>query len=282
MEKSRCIKLNVKKNTNYDYVFSIILAEIDLLQQLIQRLECELGQMPEGKISRKFINNKQYLYHYYKTLDGSYHQKFMGKSDSCLAEKLKRKVFLLKSLPTLKRNYNALNMCAIRYKPYFSSDVVNGLILPLEKQIDCCFEKNDIIKAWLAEDFERNELFPDALIHTSAGGLKVRSKSEAIIAGLLENKEIPFRYEAKLEIGGKNYYPDFTILKPKDGKILYWEHFGMVQNPNYNQSMEQKLTVFLRNGLIPWENYVATYDSHNGSINASLIQSIIHAFIIDL
>lgn len=40
------------------------------------------------------------------------------------------------------------------------------------------------------------------------------------------NAASAFRYEAKLAINGKVYYPDFMILCD-DGRILIWEHFGL-------------------------------------------------------
>ena len=44
-------------------------------------------------------------------------------------------------------------------------------------------------------------------------GLSVESKSESIIASQLERYNIPFRYEALLQLEGQIYYPDFTILR---------------------------------------------------------------------
>ncbi len=40
---------------------------------------------------------------------------------------------------------------------------------------------------------------------------------------------IPFRYEAALRLDDKVYYPDFTIRHRETGKIIYWEHFGLMR-----------------------------------------------------
>ena len=112
-------------------------------------------------------------------------------------------------------------------------------------------------------------------------GLKVRSKSEVIIADLLDLNKIPFRYEEKLVLGGQIFYPDFTIMKPKDGEIIYWEHFGMTSQTEYRQTMIRKQEDYIRLGLLPWDNFIATYDNENGSINVLKIKSIIDSFILN-
>ncbi len=67
----------------------------------------------------------------------------------------------------------------------------------------------------------------------------VRSKSEAIIANLLADRDIPFRYEEPLYAAdGTMFLPDFTV-KFK-GEDFYWEHLGMLHNPAYNAHWTKK------------------------------------------
>ena len=75
--------------------------------------------------------------------------------------------------------------------------------------------------------YEKNPFHPEQLIYQTKSGILVRSKSERMIADFLSEHGIPFRYEAKLLIDGKAYYPDFMILCEDDTLIL-WEHFGLM------------------------------------------------------
>ena len=51
----------------------------------------------------------------------------------------------------------------------------------------------------------------DRLIHRTARGEAVRSKSEVIVADLLHAKRISYHYEQGSELGGIVKHPDFTI-----------------------------------------------------------------------
>lgn len=67
-------------------------------------------------------------------------------------------------------------------------------------------------------------LYAEGLVHSTSKGMKVRSKSEALIAMLLDMNGIEYRYEAPLTLGDHTFYPDFAIMRPSDRKLFYWEH----------------------------------------------------------
>ena len=72
--------------------------------------------------------------------------------------------------------------------------------------------------------------FDEKLIHKTARGELVRSKSEAIITNLLVDKEIPFKYEEPLYApDGTMFLPDFTVVFR--GEEYYWEHIGRTNDP---------------------------------------------------
>ena len=68
-----------------------------------------------------------------------------------------------------------------------------------------------------------------------------------------------FRYEAKLAINGKVYYPDFMILCD-DGRILIWEHFGLMDKEEYFISACRKLEQYRRAGYVQHSNLICTYE----------------------
>ena len=266
-----------------DYLMTIILAEIDLHEKAITRFSEELRESPDGSISEKIIKGKKYFYHLLKcTQSGILRQVYIPKKDKELIIRLLRKKYLQKGLKKLKSNIKVLRNLAEKYKPFFHLDTELKSIrdsYSTDENFNY-FSKDKLLNTWASEHFDKLEIYPERLVHSTYAGLKVRSKSEALIAGFLEMNEIPFRYEAKLEIMGQKFFPDFTVLKQRDGEILYWEHFGMINDDKYNQSMERKHTFFIRHGLIPWRNYIATYDSADGAIDALVIQNIIKAFIL--
>ena len=276
---------NEKLKKKANNVISGILTDREIHQKIIERFERELELLPEGGLCRKMINGKFYLYHYIKLKDEmrTVKQRCLSRNEGEFASSLKRRHFIQKSLPYLRNNVKAMDTFLDKYIPYDATDIAAKLPKAYDDLPKICYQ--DISEkvygsAWLEESYIKNEFHPEGLIHGTVCGRKVRSKSEAIIAGLLEVSNIPFRYEAELIIGEHAYYPDFTVLKPRDGEIVYWEHFGMANNTEYSLSMEQKLTVYRKHEIIPWNKLIATYDSKNGSIDAQVIQNIIKAFIL--
>ncbi|GAB1475646.1 hypothetical protein MASR2M70_04780 [Bacillota bacterium] len=239
----------------------------------------EIELMPEGSLNSKQIHGQTYFYHYVNDGNGKGKQRYITEGESRLKTALKRKLFLQLSIKRLKISIKALETFLKIFQPYDPDDIL-ALLPEAFKEIDYNVHKERLCSDWSKEDYERSDLYPEGLIHGTVNGLKVRSKSEAIIAGLLEVNNVPFRYEAALNLGNKAYYPDFTIMRPRDNKILYWEHFGMADDEGYSYSMEKKLSVYRKHGIVPWNQLITTYEVEKGSMDARDIQGIIDAFLL--
>jgi len=116
------------------------------------------------------------------------------------------------------------------------------------------------IDDWLNKPFSQNPYQLENLSYHSRNGIPVRSKSEAIIANLLEEYEIPYKYEILLELNGRPIYPDFTVKNPFTGKTVIWEHFGALHQPEYEQKMTNKMSNYLKHGYKPFENLIYTFE----------------------
>ena len=77
--------------------------------------------------------------------------------------------------------------------------------------------------------------------HQARKGHWVRSKSELIIANLLFDRRIPYEYDSRLYAEDKSSYknPDFTI--ECNGETWYWEHWGMMDDPEYRMDRARKI-----------------------------------------
>ena len=121
--------------------------------------------------------------------------------------------------------------------------------------------------------------FEQNLIHRTARGEMVRSKSEVIIADHLSRRNIEYSYEQPLTIAGVTKYPDFTIEDAESGLTFYWEHCGMLHVPRYLRRWREKLAWYEANGITETngENgtLIITRDEANGSIDSSKINELI-------
>lgn len=94
----------------------------------------------------------------------------------------------------------------------------------------------------------------DRNIATNDGGA-VRSHQEQYIYNrLLEEVGLKFYYERSFGIKGYNKIPDFTILSPQNQIVYHWEHFGMMDNSNYEIYADKKIQWYLDNGYHFIEN----------------------------
>ena len=119
-------------------------------------------------------------------------------------------------------------------------------------------------------------------IHRTSRGERVRSKSEAIIANELCSSMIEYEYEAPLTLSDGTWVkPDFTIQRP-NGAPIYWEHLGMLNDPDYRQRWEDKLYRYQQSNILPADRggrddgtLIVTRDDVNGGIDTSTIRDVI-------
>jgi hypothetical protein len=109
--------------------------------------------------------------------------------------------------------------------------------------------------------------YEEGKIHSTLADYMVRSKSEVIIANMLFDRDIPFRYEAPLYAAdGTFYLPDFTITW--NGEDWYWEHLGRLDLEEYRNHWETKQAWYEEN--FP-ERLLITKESDDLSRDAATI-----------
>lgn len=93
-----------------------------------------------------------------------------------------------------------------------------------------------------------------AHLHRTANGEMVRSKSEVIVADLFKRLGVRYEYEQTLTMeDGSWRVPDFTIPLP-GGKVVYWEHLGMLGEEAYREDWQRKLSWYAKHGIRPWRD----------------------------
>ena len=119
-----------------------------------------------------------------------------------------------------------------------------------------------------------DDFFEDRLVHRTANGELVRSKSEVIIANALYYHHINYQYEPELVLEGRVKRPDFKISDEDTGEEWYWEHCGMMDDPKYRKRWEEKKAFYKKNGIEEGKNLIVTYDEQ-GSLDSQKVEKII-------
>lgn len=121
---------------------------------------------------------------------------------------------------------------------------------------------------------------PEALIHRTRKGVAVRSKSEVVVADILESLEISYQYEQPLSSrsDSKDFrLPDFTVSY--EGDTYYWEHLGMLSVPSYREAWARKQEWYENNRF--GDRLIVSEDGPDGSIDAAKIEQIARKRILD-
>ena len=124
---------------------------------------------------------------------------------------------------------------------------------------------------WENSSYNSNDFHSEALIHVTEAGILTRSKSEAFIGTQLERHNLPYRYEPELDLGFRKIYPDFAVFLPEERRVVYWEHFGLVDNPAYMMNALHKIDDYIKAGYYPGINLIITYETKEQPLTIATI-----------
>lgn len=140
--------------------------------------------------------------------------------------------------------------------------------------------EEEYVKNWQNEPYEGKGYEDDASEIYTSKGERVRSKSEMMIADMLEREGIPYRYECPLKLRGMGIvYPDFMILHKATRKEIYWEHFGMMDDPEYLEKALQKIEIYEQNGIFPGEQLLITHETKKTPLHRKTVYRMIERFL---
>ena len=132
---------------------------------------------------------------------------------------------------------------------------------------------------WQAADYTPSPYNAENKRHPTRRGEMVRSKSEVMIANVLDDLGIPYRYEQGLRLkDGHTYYPDFTLLDLRTREEVYLEHFGILDDPQYLARACKKMHDYEENGIFPGVNLLATFETSVAPLNAEITREMLQRF----
>ena len=186
----------------------------------------------------------------------------------------------------LDGNKKLLEKMLLNYQPYSKADVM--ALLPHVYK-DALLDVNSYIITPSSGNMKKGvngtkDTQSFTTKHFAVNGEPVRSKNEAIIYNMLMSYDVPFVYEKPLRILDEagmriEILPDFTIMT-HDGKIIIFEHFGMLNNEDYRVNFANKLYLYTINGFVLWKNLFITTNGEGNSIDSASIDEMIRNCIL--
>ena len=255
-----------------------------LHRELVSRLNLlssELSQLPEGEFYSYYSHGTKCYSERFPVKGNMKKEKKKGiKKDTDRLYKLVRKEYVKQAIAILNKDINAVESLLRWYRPADENSVMEDFVKKHPELTAGIYYGRMNYDEW-AEKFETADGYhPESLKSTSADGTRKRSLGEIIIAGKLDQYGIPYRYEAPIDHPDISFVPDFTIIRPRDNKIIYWEHLGNVNDQSYLDYNKHKFDFFERYGIVPWDNLIVSFSQSGYGINEKLIDALIQGWLL--
>ncbi len=247
------------------------------LSRISAKIKRRLAHAPEGTLRISDSSNKKRKQYYHRLEKTDRRGIYIKKNDRELVRKLAQKDYDKKLLAAMQKEMHAIDQYIKHMPEAMPEDIYLELNDTRKKLVKPEFETDQMfLEKWMDHEYAGKEFRSDAPILYTDKGERVRSKSEVIIANTLYKYKIPYRYEHPIILNGfGTVYPDFTLLDVKGRKEIYWEHQGMMDDPEYVEKAIRKLYYYMQNGIYLGETLIVTSETRSFPLNIREIEMII-------
>lgn len=251
--------------------------EIEKLEKIRDRIKTEIQGLPKGKLRCTSSNGTEQFY-----VDASY----TSKKERVKVRGIAQREYYEKTLPVLSDYLKKLYELERLYEKQVLEDcymaecetrkkLITPVIDTVEQRV-----KNFLEETYLPGKFDEEN---KTEFYTKQG-VRVRSKSELIIADELDRNQIPYLYEKPLELTdwGKSIVvrPDFTVMNVRNGKVFIYEHLGMMDDLEYVEKNMKKLELYEKNGYLLGVNLLVTHETSSSPLNVKILDSYIENYLL--
>lgn len=265
-----------------------------LLQKRLLQLNAALSQLkksqnnqPAGhlRIAQKGVK-RYYFYHY--TSPDDFNGKYIPKNQIEFAKALAQKDYNLKLIKQLEKEILALKEYHTQSKNGTAIQGLYNKLCPARQTLvtPALLTDEQYLSQWKNITWQGLPFSPEAPRYDTANGEKVRSKSEVIIADSLARQGIAYRYEFPLRLRqtkrdseNATIYPDFLCLNLRTRTEFYWEHFGLMDDPEYATKSARKLRLYAENNIFIGRNLIITMETQEEPLNTRMIEKNILEFL---
>ncbi len=187
----------------------------------------------------------------------------------------------------LRRELQKQHHILLRHPDLYEPDIIETTLVGFEERFKeltpAAFSSNKTYLAkWDAQPYRKNPYFdPLQKLYKSKKGDLVRSKLEMIVADILFDLGLHYRYDAGVVLkNGKYRYPDFTIINPYTRKIYYLEICGMMDDIEYVSDQVRKLQEYSEIDIVIGENLLLVFENEHTSFDPEAFQKMLDATVL--
>lgn len=235
----------------------------------------------EGLEGRLEISEKRGRPEYYHVVrnKGKTRRTYIKKNNLNLAKRLAKKSYIesiARSVKSIVRQLEALDKTFNDNNVYELYSKLHPNRRKLFKPIITSYE--ELVEKWKNKPYKSNPYTKSREILTNRGEL-VRSKSEKILADKFYELRIEYKYECPLILNNQTtLYPDFTFLHPFTLEEIYWEHHGLMDNPDYLKNTINKIQLYEKNGIFRGERLIVTYETGEMPLDINWVEKLLNYY----
>ncbi len=267
-----------------DLKYMISTREQELLKLINDRRKA-LVNAPEYKLKASLNKGRSQFYSY---LPGHSSEAHYIKAKDELIDRLAQKEYDEKILRAAERELKLIRKLHRFYQADAAAETqYERLHKEKQKHVRPVRDPDRVFtRKWLDMPCNKPDFQEGGTYYLTDNEEKVCSKSEVIIANLLLQTGVPYRYECPLLLNDissdyadpmkkKRVYPDFTILRVSDRTELIWEHLGLLDNADYVKKNLMKIRLYELNGYFPGQRLINTYETSNIPLNREILENVI-------
>lgn len=211
---------------------------------------------------------------------------YISKENIDQAKRLAQNEYDRKLIIDLKNRYKVIKPVINYYENHPKDSLFNSLSQERKELVQSEYVDDETyINMWMSKysnsDADKDLFYkkhPIRKPYFTERGEQVRSKSEKIIADKLFKEGIPYVYEPSIMIGGVILHPDFVILNIQERKTYIYEHFGMMDNPEYSIKCVNKIQMYEENGLVYGRNFLYTFETQQDGLDTLQLDRMINRY----
>ena len=271
---------------------AIISREIDRCKRLRYRFLRRYNRLSEMRLPEALRFTEKKGKKYYSEMwseNGQKKSRYLGKNENETVQLVQEKHFYELALKQLDEHIDVLEAFQ-KNELIFDPSAANDELPRAYRLSDESLEKAmgpDEEEKWYseakkkrAESYKKaSDYYKAAHKHYAKDGTPMRSKSEVNIANALIDWGIKYVYEMPLRVMGLPFEPDFSFYSHSRGKVMLWEHAGMLGDEEYRRDFAERLSIYIKAGYVPCVDLILTFDTTDGNLDTRLIDAVIEEYL---
>jgi len=263
-------------------------ARITELEEVLKTKQFAVKKNPSGLV--RIVRRGKALLFYKRSSPSDAQGTYMPRSQEKLAHTLIQNDYDKKTIPAIEAEIKELKDFLKTYKEKCSNTVYQNLASTRREVVTpLTMDDEQYAAVWLKVEYRHKKFAEDVPPLFTDNNEQVRSKSEVIIANALKVAGVPYRYEFTLLMDRNpevevdtdfcHLHPDFYCLNLRTRQEFAWEHFGMMDDPEYAARATEKLGLYAENGFFPGKNLIITMETSVKPLSSKLLKSLIKTYL---